>query len=278
MRADPTVTTIDAHQLQNAILNLAVNARDAMPGGGRLLVETGNTRIDKRQAAEIGDVRPGRYILIRVVDTGRGMPADVAARAIEPFFTTKPVGKGTGLGLSMVYGFVKQSGGHMTIDSTPGAGTTVRLLLPQAGGADAAGGDAKTSAERPRGSETILLVEDDPAVRGTVGTLLRNLGYRVMEAASGRAALEIIAGNEPIDLLFTDVVMPGGIDGFQLVDEGRRLRPGLKVLCASGYAESAIERYGRPPPGIEVLQKPFRARELARRIRGALGQPPAGQG
>jgi len=275
LRADPTITHIDAHQLQNAILNLAVNARDAMPSGGRLLVETANTRLDKKQAAEIGDVKPGRYVVIRVVDTGRGMPAEVASRAIEPFFTTKPVGKGTGLGLSMVFGFVKQSGGHMTIDSAPDEGTRVRLLLPQAGGADAGEAEAAGPAERPRGSESILLVEDDPAVRGTVSTLLKNLGYRVMEAASGRAALEIIAGGETIDLLFTDVVMPGGIDGFQLVEEGRRLRPGLKVLCASGYAESAMERYGRPPPGIELLQKPFRARELARRIRRALGHAAA---
>jgi PAS domain S-box-containing protein len=277
LRADPTITHIDAHQLQNAILNLAVNARDAMPSGGKLLVETANTRLDKRQAAEIGDVKPGRYIVIRVVDTGRGMPADVAARAIEPFFTTKPVGKGTGLGLSMVFGFVKQSGGHMTIESTPGAGTKVRLLLPQAGGAEASEARSARPAERTSGSESILLVEDDLAVRGTVSTLLKNFGYRVMEAASGRAALDIIAGSEAIDLLFTDVVMPGGIDGFQLVEESRRLRPGLKVLCASGYAESAMERYGRPPPGIELLQKPFRARELARRIRRALGHTEAAQ-
>jgi len=276
LRADPTITHIDAHQLQNAILNLAVNARDAMPNGGRLRIETGNARLDKRQAADIGDVKPGCYILIRVVDTGDGMAAEIASRAIEPFFTTKPVGKGTGLGLSMVFGFVKQSGGHMTIDSVPGEGTTVRLLLPQAGdgGDDASDSDSATVAERPRGSETILLVEDDEAVRDTVGTLLRNLGYHVIEAASGREALGIIASPQPIDLLFTDVVMPGGIDGFQLVDEGRRLRPGLKVLCASGYAESAMERYGRPPD-IELLQKPFRSRELARRIRRALGHPPA---
>ncbi len=275
LRADPTIAHIDAHQLHNAILNLAVNARDAMPGGGRLLIETSNTGLDKRLAAEIGDVRPGRYIAIRVVDTGRGMSADIMSRAIEPFFTTKPAGKGTGLGLSMVYGFVKQSGGHMTIDSRPGEGASVCLLLPQAGAADQPGAADVAAAERPRGSETILLVEDDPAVRDTVATLLGNLGYSVIEAASGRAALQIIAGSQPIDLLFTDVVMPGGIDGFQLIDEGRRLRPGLKVLCASGYAESAIERYGRPPPDIELLQKPFRSRELARRIRRALGQQSA---
>ncbi|HEX2885317.1 PAS domain S-box protein [Vineibacter terrae] len=278
LRADPTIAHIDAHQLHNAILNLAVNARDAMPGGGRLLIETSNIGLDKRLAAEIADIRPGRYIAIRVVDTGRGMSADIMSRAIEPFFTTKPAGKGTGLGLSMVYGFVKQSGGHMTIDSRPGDGASVCLLLPQAGGADQPGATSVTTAERPRGSETILLVEDDPAVRGTVATLLGNLGYSVIEAASGRAALQIIAGSQPIDLLFTDVVMPGGIDGFQLIDEGRRLRPGLKVLCASGYAESAIERYGRPPPDIELLQKPFRSRELARRIRRVLGQPSAADG
>ncbi len=274
LRADPPVAHIDAHQLQNAIINLAVNARDAMPGGGRLRIETGNSRIDKRQAADIGDVRPGRYILIRVVDTGRGMAAEIASRAIEPFFTTKPVGKGTGLGLSMVFGFVKQSGGHMTIDSVPGEGTTVRLLLPQVGGGDVSDNDSAMPSEQPRGSEVILLVEDDWAVRDTVSTLLRNLGYHVIEAASGHEALQIIGGPHPIDLLFTDVVMPGGMDGFQLADESRRLRPGLKVLCASGYAESAIERYGRPPD-IELLQKPFRSRELARRIRRALGHPPA---
>ncbi len=274
LRADPRITHIDAHQLQNAILNLAVNARDAMPSGGRLLVETGNTRVGKRQATEIGDIRPGRYIVIRVVDTGHGMSPDVAARAIEPFFTTKPVGKGTGLGLSMVYGFVKQSGGHLMIDSTPGEGTAIRLLLPQVGGS-ADDQDEAAVADQPRGTESILLVEDDHAVRGTVGTLLRNLGYQVTEASSGPEALEVIASGMPIDLLFTDVVMPGGMDGFQLVEEAHRLRPDLKVVCASGYAESAIERYGRPPAGIELLQKPFRARELAGRIRRALGHTDA---
>jgi PAS domain S-box-containing protein len=275
LRADPTIAHIDAHQLQSAMLNLAVNARDAMPSGGRLLIETGNVALDRQQAAAFGELRPGRYIVIRIADTGSGMPQEVAARAIEPFFTTKPVGQGTGLGLSMAFGFAKQSGGHLAIDSVPGEGTTVRLLLPQAVLVAATRPGAVAQQDRPRGSETILLVEDDPAVRGTVRTLLANLGYRVIEAASGRAALDIIAGDHPIDLLFTDVVMPGGIDGFQLVEEGRRLRPGLKALCASGYAESAIERYGRRPPGIDLLQKPFRARELARRVRLALGEPAA---
>ncbi|HJQ60073.1 MAG TPA: PAS domain S-box protein [Vineibacter sp.] len=271
LRADPTITHVDAHQLQSAILNLAVNAREAMPSGGRLLVETSNAALDRRQAAEAGDLRPGRYVVIRIVDTGSGMKPEVAARAIEPFFTTKPVGQGTGLGLSMAFGFAKQSGGHLALTSVPGEGTTVRLLLPQAVVVEAARDGAAVRSDRPRGTETILLVEDDPAVRGTVRTLLANLGYRVIEAASGRAALDIIAGDHPIDLLFTDVVMPGGIDGFQLVEESRRLRPGLKAMCASGYAESAIERYGRRPPGIDLLQKPFRARELARRVRLALG-------
>ncbi|MCW5748851.1 MAG: PAS domain S-box protein [Alphaproteobacteria bacterium] len=273
LRADPTVTRIDAHQLQNAIINLAVNARDAMPSGGKLLVETANVALDLRQAAEIGDVKPGRYIIVRVVDTGTGMPAEVAARAIEPFFTTKPTGKGTGLGLSMVYGFVKQSGGHMTIASVPGEGTTVRLLLPQAGATGAAGADGTVASDRPRGSETILLVDDEAEIRVTTAELLRRLGYTVHCLGSGG---EVIAAleqqTEKYDILVLDISMPG-MDGRETL---RRLRESgytVPVLMATGHSAEAEGGLARQLGATGVIQKPFAVQRLAGCIRAALDTP-----
>jgi CheY-like chemotaxis protein len=210
-----------------------------------------------------------------VSDTGAGMTPDVLARAFEPFFTTKGVGKGSGLGLSMVYGFVKQSGGHAKIYSESGHGTTVRVYLPRAASAATA---AVSHAEPPEvgGHEHVLVVEDDPRVREHAVTLLRGLGYRVSDAADGAAALKVLAGPEFVDLLFTDIVMPGGMNGRQLADAARALRPHLRVLYTSGYTENAIVHHGRLDPGVQLLAKPYRRRQLARKVRAVLDGPEPG--
>jgi PAS domain S-box-containing protein len=262
---------VDPNQLESAILNLAVNARDAMPEGGKLTVETVNCRIDETYAAGHADVAPGQYVLVAVSDTGTGMPSDVVARAWDPFFSTKEVGKGTGLGLSQVYGYVKQSGGHVKIYSEVGEGTTVKLYLPRLM-ADVHG-EEEVREERPEaapGEEDVLVVEDDDDVRIYTVESLRELGYRVLEAHDGPSALRLLERQEtPISLLLTDVVMPG-MSGRELADSARELQPDLKVLFTTGYARNAIVHGGRLDPGVELLPKPFTFEALAAKVRDIL--------
>jgi len=267
-------TEADGHQLENAVLNLALNARDAMPDGGRLTIETANARLDPGYVDHLSEpVRAGDYVLITVSDTGYGMDQATAERAFEPFFTTKDSGTGTGLGLSQVYGFVRQSGGHVRIYSEPGEGTAVKIYLPRL--ADAAQASwpeqvVSTRAVVPTGGETVLLVEDEPALCAYTTDVLRNLGYRVLHAADGHAALRLLEAQAQIDLLFTDVVLPGGLNGPQLADEAIRRRPELKVLFTTGYSRHAIVSDGRLSRGVQMLQKPFSYAELAGTVRRVL--------
>jgi signal transduction histidine kinase len=261
---------IDPSQLSTAILNLALNARDAMPNGGKLTLETKNIVLDETYAAMNPEVRPGNYAMIAVSDSGEGIPTSLLEKVFEPFFTTKDVGKGVGLGLSMVYGFVKQSNGHIKIYSERGHGTTVKLYLPQAmAPADAPATEPGIGAIE-RGDESILIVEDDVLVRDYVLTQINRLGYDALAAGNTAEALAIIDGPERIDLLFTDVIMPGGMNGRQLAIEALRRRPGLKVLYTSGYTENAIVHHGRLDAGLLLLTKPYRSSDLARMIRRAL--------
>jgi signal transduction histidine kinase len=274
MVAEPDVwqALVDPAQLENAVLNLCINARDAMLGGGRLRIETKNVELDEDYAAGQVDVKSGQYVSITVTDTGCGIAPDVLRRVFEPFFTTKDKGKGTGLGLAMVYGFIKQSDGHISIFSEPGHGTTVRMYLPRAVG-DSPHAAVATGAFRIiHGTETILLVEDDEQVRRFALSQLKSLGYNVLQAHNGVEAMELIERNERIDLLFTDVVMPG-MSGRQLADSARQRRPGLKVLFTSGYNEDAIVHHGRLDHGVQLLPKPYRRRELAKRIRSIFDAP-----
>jgi len=260
---------IDASQLQNALLNLVINARDAMPRGGRLTIEISRTRLDADYAQMYPEVRTGRYVLIAVTDTGEGMPADVRHRAFEPFFTTKPAGAGTGLGLSMVYGFVKQSGGNIQLYSEPGRGTSVRIFLPLADSVEASReAPPRIASTLPGGNEVILTVEDDARVRRVAIARLRSLGYRVVEAGDARAALAIVASTPAIALIFTDVVMPGGMTGDELARLALAERPDLKVLFTSGYAEPTIASQGLGAGAW--LKKPYTAAELAYKIRDVL--------
>jgi len=261
---------VDPNQLTTAILNLALNARDAMPSGGSLAIETKNTYLDEAYADMHAEVNPGNYVMIAVSDTGSGIAPKNLDRVFDPFFTTKEVGKGTGLGLSMVYGLVKQSNGHIKIYSEQGHGTTVKLYLPQASGVDQGSGEMLSLSPLKGGDEAILVVEDDALVRRYVITQIHSLGYTTLEASNARQALELIDNGAAIDLLFTDVIMPGSINGRQLADEALRLRPGLKVLFTSGYTENAIVHHGRLDAGVLLLAKPYRRPELARMIRVAL--------
>ena len=260
---------VDPSQLENALLNLAINARDAMPDGGRLTIETGNIRMDEAAVAD-RDLAPGDYLLVTVSDTGTGMDKDTLARAFEPFFTTKEVGKGSGLGLSMVYGFVAQSRGHVRIHSEPGQGTCVRIYLPRAADGVALVKPEIRDGSLPRGSEKILLVDDDAMVRDMVVMQLQNLGYRVVSAVNGSQALDLLKREGGFDLLFTDVVMPGGLNGRQLADEARKLSPGLRVIFSSGYADSAVAHHGGLDQGGHLLNKPYRRSDLAKKVREAL--------
>jgi signal transduction histidine kinase/CheY-like chemotaxis protein len=262
--------SVDPGQLQSAVLNLALNARDATPNGGYLTVEIRNATIDQGYTEHNDDMRAGDFVMVAVTDTGTGMPRDVVARALEPFFTTKGVGKGTGLGLSMVYGFVKQSGGSMKIYSEPGHGTVVKLYLPRAGALQVRDEPVRARNAAPGGSESILVVEDDDMVRTYVERELKELGYHTILARDRAAALEILRQSEKIDLLFTDVVMPGGMFGPKLADEASRLRPGLKVLYTSGYTENAVLSHGRLDPAIKLLDKPYRRQDLAMMLRSVL--------
>jgi PAS domain S-box-containing protein len=262
------VAIVDPNQLTTAILNLALNARDAMPDGGKLILETGAAYLDEVYAS-VNDVRPGHYVMIAVSDTGTGIPPHMVAKVFDPFFTSKGPGKGTGLGLSMVYGFVKQSAGHIKIYSEEGHGTTIKLYLPPGKTATAVGeGVAPPTIEG--GQETILVVEDDRLVRDYVLAQLHSLGYVTLQAANAAEALSIVAAGNPFDLLFTDVIMPGKMNGRQLADELRKTHPELKVVYTSGYTENAIIHHGRLDVGVLLLAKPYRKSDLARIIRKAL--------
>jgi CheY-like chemotaxis protein len=261
----------DPAQLEAAITNLATNARDAMPKGGRLTIATYNRHLDRDGMPPHLGLAPGDYVVIEASDTGVGMPPEIVRRVFEPFFTTKPQGKGTGLGLSMVFGFVKQSGGHVAIDSTPGEGTTFRLYFPRNDGDASAPGKEQRQRDAPRGIETILVVEDNAGIRELVVRQLVQLGYRVVEADNARTALHRIDGAGPIDLLFTDVVMPGGLDGFDLAQIATARRPGLKVLFTSGFTEAGEADCAAVVPGSRLLRKPYRKDELARMLRAVLG-------
>jgi two-component system NtrC family sensor kinase len=267
---------IDPNQLENAILNLAVNARDAMPEGGRLTIETANCHLDEHYVEQTGaEVAAGQFVMVAVSDSGAGMSPEVMNRAFEPFFTTKPTGVGTGLGLSQVYGFAKQSGGHIRIYSEVGEGTTVKLYFPRlTGQADIPAWSAREgSVAAPaghHGTETVLVVEDDPQVNTLAVETLEEHGYKVISAPDGASALLLLADAPPIDLLLTDVVLPGGMNGRQLSEEVMRQRPGIKVLYVTGYTRNAIIHHGRLDPDIELLTKPFTADALVRKIRQIL--------
>ena len=262
---------VDENQLQNAILNLAVNARDAMPDGGSLILELSNVVLDSAYAAEHVEVTAGQYVLLAITDTGVGMTREVAQKAFEPFFTTKPEGAGTGLGLSMVFGFVKQTGGHIKIYSEPGQGTTVKLYLPKAQAAEAAR-EARARDSLLGAGETILVAEDDSKVRTSVVAQLAELGYRVLAAADGEEAIEILSRGEKVDLLFTDVIMPGAMDGRALAAKAGQIVPGLRVVFTSGYTENAIIHNGRLDEGVTLLSKPYRLPQLAETIHSALAR------
>jgi len=268
----PIFALADVAQLESAILNLALNAQDAMPNGGMLTLSTEAVELDSESLGRDVDVRAGRYASVGVTDDGTGMSTDTLARVFEPFFTTKEVGKGSGLGLSMVYGFARQSNGHVTIYSELGLGTSVRLFLPIA---ESHAGTALRPADTPLvsvGGETVLVVEDDPFVRSHVIASVESLGYEVMVAGDGREALSMLRGGARPTLLFTDVVMPGGINGWQLVEEARLIAPGLKVLFTSGYPQESLTSRGQIDPDARILTKPYRKAELARRIREALDE------
>lgn len=268
---DPDIPSAfaDPAQLESAVLNIALNAQDAMPTGGRLTISTANASLDDHYKSLHPEVMAGEYVLVAITDDGEGMPKEVIERVFEPFFTTKEVGKGSGLGLSMVYGFVKQSNGHVSIYSEPGLGTTIRIYLPQ-GTAKGASPPAQSPAESeplPKGAETVMVVEDDPFVRSYAVTRLESLGYQVIAAVDGADALQKLRADVHVDILFTDIVMPGGINGWDLADLARGLRPGLPVLLTSGYALETLAKHGRLRAGAVVLTKPYRKADLARRLR-----------
>jgi signal transduction histidine kinase/ActR/RegA family two-component response regulator len=266
----------DQGQLENAIVNLCVNARDAMPGGGKLTIETANVQLDEKYAREHGDVAAGQYVMIAISDNGTGMEADVARRAFDPFFTTKDVGRGTGLGLSQVYGFVKQSGGHIKIYSEVGQGTSVKIYLPRYLGALEEEPPARSSVPLPTGSETevVLVVEDEERMRDLSVTALKELGYKVIAADGAEAALRHLDETPGIRLLFTDIVMPE-VNGRKLAEEALRRRPDLKVLYTTGFTRNAVVHGGVLDHGVELLQKPFTLEELATKVRAILGAAPA---
>ena len=261
-------TLVDPGQLENALLNLCINGRDAMPAGGTLTIETANLWLDQRGAAEHG-LAAGPYLSLSVTDTGAGMTPNVMARAFEPFFTTKPLGLGTGLGLSMIYGFAKQSGGQVRMLSAPDQGATVCLYLPREQRGECAGETAPLSAPAPAAAgahQAVLVVDDEATVRMLVTEVLVDLGYQSVEAADGPDALVVLRSPARLDLLVTDVGLPNGINGRQLADAARVLRPGLKVLFMTGYAENAVLSHGHLAPGMQVMTKPFALDALACRI------------
>ena len=262
---------VDQSQLENALLNLCINARDAMPDGGRITIETANRWMDERTARE-RDLSPGQYLSLCVSDTGTGMPPDVVARAFDPFFTTKPVGQGTGLGLSMIYGFARQSGGQVRIYSEIGQGSMVCIYLPRHYGDGDTGEDTRSGGEAPRAidGETVLVIDDEPTVRMLVADVLFDLGYAAIECEDGPSGLKVLQGGGRVDLLVTDVGLPGGMNGRHVADAARVLRPNLKVLFITGYAENAVIGNGHLDPGMAVLTKPFSIDDLASRIRSLI--------
>ncbi|MBV8538696.1 MAG: PAS domain S-box protein [Alphaproteobacteria bacterium] len=265
---------VDPNELEASLLNLAVNARDAMPDGGKLTIEAANVHLDEQYAAE-ADVKPGQYVGLFVSDTGTGMSPETVAKAFDPFFTTKDIGRGTGLGLSQVYGFIKQSGGHVKIYSEVGLGTTVKLYLPRHVSPEDTKQAPGQAPAVPHGrGETVLVVDDEPDVRHMAAEMLRELGYRAIEAMDGATALRLLAANREISILFTDVGLPGGMNGRQLADEARRQRAGLRVLFTSGYPRNAIVHHGRLDPGVALLMKPFTYQELAAKLRSVVERSP----
>jgi len=260
----------DSQQLENAILNVAINARDAMPDGGKLTIETANAHLDDAYCAQNPEVQPGQFVMIAITDTGIGMPSDVAARVFDPFFTTKPTGKGTGLGMSQVHGFVKQSNGHVKVYSEPGSGTTVKIYLPRL---IAEAMDIKRAALAPmrtgNRSEIILVVEDDPLMRRLASEALHELGYTVFDCDSATDALATLDRVTDVKLLFTDVVMPE-INGKKLADEALRRRPALKVLFTTGYTANAVVHGGVLDSGVNFIAKPFTLDQLAAKVRAVL--------
>ncbi len=265
-------TTIDATQFQTAVLNLAINGRDAMPDGGKLTIEVANVALDDAYAASHPEVEPGQYVMFAITDTGKGMDAATSMRALDPFFTTKPVGEGTGLGLPQVYGFVKQTGGHLKIYSEVDEGTTIKLYLPRELG-DVFSQPRQAAALALTGTETVLLVDDDEIVRATVASMLESLGYEVLTASSGVEALSILENGTAIALLFTDVVMPGPISGRKLAERAVEINPAIKILFTSGYTENSIVHHSRLDTGVEFLSKPFDRERLAVKVRRVLDGP-----
>ena len=263
------ITAVDVHQLENAILNIAINSRDAMNGEGRLTLELGNVMLDDHYVSSEIDVPAGQYVMLAISDTGCGMPQETMSHAFEPFFTTKREGEGTGLGLSMVFGFVKQSNGHIRIYSEVNSGTTVKIYLPRC---DLAEEVVSEIVARPvvGGTETILVVEDDLIVQATAVDMLTALGYRVLKANDGESALIVLQSGVPVDLLFTDVVMPGPVRSPELAKQAKQLLPNIEVLFTSGYTQNAIVHGGRLDPGVELISKPYRREDLARKIRHML--------
>ena len=266
----------DPVQIENTILNLAINARDAMPAGGQLTIETSNARLDEEYASSRADVNPGQYVLLAVTDTGTGMPPEIVGQAFDPFFSTKERGRGTGLGLSMVYGFVKQSGGHVAIYSEAGEGTTVKVYLPRAEASRPAFAPEEPLGATPLGQgQHILVVEDDASVRALAVSFLETLGYRACEAGDAAAGLEALENAPDVSLLLTDVILPGGSSGLDLAREAKRRRPDLRIVFTSGYTENSIVHNGRLDRGVELLEKPFTKAELARKLRAVLDAPVA---
>jgi signal transduction histidine kinase/DNA-binding response OmpR family regulator len=262
-------TLVDPAQVESAILNMAINARDAMPQGGKLTIEAGNAFLDDSYSAEHMEVTPGQYVLLAMTDTGTGMAPEVLAHAFDPFFTTKEEGRGTGLGLSMVWGFVKQSGGHVKIYSELGQGTTIKVYLPRESRSEETG-RASASAEVRGGRERVLIVEDDEQVRQAVVEMMSQLGYPTTTAEDGEQALALLDRGAVIELLFTDVVIPGPIGSRELARRAKALLPGLRILYTSGYTENAVIHHGRLDPGVELLSKPYSMEELARKLRTVL--------
>jgi CheY-like chemotaxis protein len=275
---DPSVALVDPSQLQTALLNIAINARDAMPEGGTLTIGTRITELDEAYVAQHPGVTPGSYVGIEMADTGVGMAPELLERIFEPFFTTKAAGQGTGLGLSMVYGFIKQSGGHINVYSEVGRGTVFKLFLPLAKSAAPRPGLQSTAprAVRSSGTEVILAVEDNPDIRATVVRQLRDLGYRVHEADSADSALQILDTAAPIDLLFTDMIMPGGLNGKELATKARAKRADLRVLFTSGFPGTSAGHGAQLEPGDVLLSKPYHKRDLAKAVEEALSTPTPG--
>ncbi len=275
-RGNPWPCLVDRSQIEDVILNLAINARDAMPNGGTFTIEMTNTHLDQFYASAEVDVTPGDYVLLAVSDTGSGMAADVLEHVFEPFFTTKGERGGTGLGLSMVYGFVKQSKGHIKLYSEVGHGTTVKIYLPRAASSERTHAPTlPQQTDMPRGSEIVLVVDDNPRIRTIIVNQLSNLGYTTLEAESAAGALDVLERCANIDLLLSDVIMPGGMNGYELAGAARRRRPGLKILLMSGYASQSMHNLSGEIERPELIDKPFRMRDLALKLRQALGKGPS---